>query len=143
GRRRRRARYPRMAVDEEVRLLGDGEAAGEGKQQLDVPPLGCDPPGLRFDHIMEAQPETPIDIEPAQGVRLGPAGVEDRENMRYASRAMALQLIDPANRHLERHQLLFAHPRSSIWLDDGHQNIAWLWQICARSVAPVLKCTQS
>src|SRR5438477_8647126 len=63
--------------------------------------------------------------------------------MRYASRAMALQLIDPANRHLERHQLLFAHPRSSIWLGDGHQNIAWLWQICARSVAPILKCTQS
>src|SRR5690242_7558974 len=90
GRRSRRAGYPRMAVDEEVRLLGQDEVAREGKEQLDVPALGGDPPRLRFDHVMEAQPQTPIDIEPAQRIRLGPAGVEDRENMRYASRAMAL-----------------------------------------------------
>src|SRR5260370_33145831 len=98
-----------MAMDEEMRLLGHPEVARKGEQQLDVPALRRDPAGLRFDHVVKAQPQAPVDVEPAQGFRLRPARVEDRENMRYPSCAMALQLIDPANRHLKRHNLLSGH----------------------------------
>ena len=93
-------------MNEEMSLRGPGKVAGKGEQQLDVPPLRRDPAGLRFDHVVKAQPQAPVDVEPAQRIRLRPAGVEDREHMRHTSCAMALQLLDPANCHLERHQAL-------------------------------------
>src|SRR5271166_6330944 len=126
-----------MAMDEEMRCLGHRKVTGKGKEQLDVPALGSDPAGLRFDHIVKAQPEAPVDAEPVQGLRLGPSGVKYREDMRYASGAMALQLVDPANRHLEWHQLLHGHRSFLRSPRLEHQSIARLWQICARSVGPV------
>jgi len=59
--------------------------------------------------VVKAQPQPPVDVEPAQRIRLRPSGIEDREHMRHTSCAMALQLFDPANCHLERHELLFGH----------------------------------
>lgn len=35
--------------------------------------------------------------------------------MRHTSGAMALQLVDPANRHLEWHELIFGHIESFAW----------------------------
>src|SRR4051794_36244705 len=134
--RRRRAGYPGVAMDEKMRLVGHGEVARKGKQQLDVPALRRDPARLRFDHVVKSQPQSPVDIEPAQRIRLRPSGVEDREHMRHMSCAMALQLFDPANRDLEWRELIFGHHSypSMGWRDA--RNIAWLWQFCARSSGP-------
>ena len=48
----------------------------------------------------------PMRVESAKGLRLGPAGVEDRQHMRDARLAMEAELVDPTNRDMERHQAL-------------------------------------
>ena len=47
---------------------------------------------------VKSQPQPPVDVEPAQRIRLRPSGIEDREHMRHTFCAMALELFNPANR---------------------------------------------
>jgi hypothetical protein len=55
---------------------------------------------------VEAQLEAPMRVESAEGLGLGPAGIEDRQDMTDARLTMEPELVDPANRHPERHQAL-------------------------------------
>jgi hypothetical protein len=45
-------------------------------------------------------------VEDAEGLGLGPAGIEKREHVSDARLAMEAELIDPANCHLKRRQAL-------------------------------------
>ena len=55
---------------------------------------------------MKTQLEPAVRVEGAQDLWLGPARIEDGQDMSNARLAMEPQLIDPANRHLEGHQAL-------------------------------------
>ena len=44
-----------MAMNEEVGLPQLRKVARKGEQELDIPALGRDPAGMRFDHIVKPQ----------------------------------------------------------------------------------------
>ena len=98
-----RARDPRMAMDEEMRASCLGEIASEGEELLDIEALRHKGAGAGVNNVVEAQLKAPMRVESAKGLGLGPAGIEDRQHVSDACLAMEAELVDPANRHLERH----------------------------------------
>ena len=128
-----RSRHSGVAMNEKMRLPQRADIARKGEQQLDIPALGRDPAGMGFDHIVKAELQAPFQPEAAQRLRLGPARIEDRQDMGDAARAMAGDLVDPADRHLERHQLAVCATALFLPVDlgpGGHAS-AELWQFCA------------
>ena len=95
-----------MAMDEEMRFLGHREVAGKGEEQLDVPALGCDPAGLRFDHVVKAQPRRRLMPNPLKDSGSGQPGSRIERTCVTPPAQWHSELVDPANRHLEWHQAL-------------------------------------
>src|SRR6202011_2953663 len=69
-RRRSRARYSGVAVNQKMGILHFGQVTSEGEEELDVLPLRCRPPRAGFDNIVEAQLESLMRVEVGKGLEL-------------------------------------------------------------------------
>src|ERR1700730_10105023 len=103
-RRRSRARYAGVAVNQKMGILHFGQVTSEGEEELDILPLRCRPPRTGFDNVVEAQLEPLVRVEIGKGLELGPAGIQNRQHVRDASVAVQADLIDAAKRHFNRHE---------------------------------------
>ena len=101
-----RARYTRMAMDEQMRAPRLGQVTSEREELLDIETFRRDPAGARFDHVMKTQLELPMRIEGTEGLGFGSTGIQDRQDMSDACLPMEAEFIDSANCHLERRQAL-------------------------------------
>ena len=95
-----------MAMDEEVRAPRLGQAASEGQELFDIAAFRRDAARAGVDNVVKAQLEPPMRVEAGEGLGLGPAGIEDRQDMGDARLTMRPEFIDPTNCQLERHQAL-------------------------------------
>src|SRR5260370_26786874 len=87
------------------------EIASEGKEMLDITALGSNRARVRLDHVVEAQPQPVTPFKGAERLGLGPAGIENGQDVGDPGLAMKSELIDPAHRYLIGHQLLLEeHP---------------------------------
>jgi hypothetical protein len=105
-RRRGRARYPGMAMDQKMLSPRFGQVASKGEELLDIETFRRKGAGAGIDNVVEAQFEAPMRVEGAKSLGLRPAGIEDRQDVTDARLTMEPELVNPANRHLERHQAL-------------------------------------
>ena len=92
-----------MAMYKKMPATRPDDIPSEVEQPLDVPALGRDPIGIRLDHIVKSKLQPRVPVIDAESIGLGPSGIEDREDMGYAPRAMEAELIEPANCYPEGH----------------------------------------
>ena len=95
-----------MAMDQKMLASRFGQVASEGEELLDIEALRHKGAGAGINNVVEAQLEAPMRVESAEGLGLGPAGIEDRQDMGDARLPMEPEFIDPTNCHLERRQAL-------------------------------------
>jgi len=93
-------------MDKKMRVARRGESSAEGKQEIDIPTLRRNPARLWLDNIVKPQLQTPIDGKHVQVFRLGPAGIENRQDVRHTRGATAGKFFDPANCQLEWRYLI-------------------------------------
>ena len=93
-----------MAMNKEMRALCLGQVAAEGQELLNIQTFRRDATRLGLDYVVKTQLEPPMRVEGAEGLGLGPAGIEDRQDVTDARLAMEPEFVDPANGYLERHQ---------------------------------------
>jgi hypothetical protein len=97
-------------MDEKMLPACPDEVASKIEELLDVPALGRDPFGTRLDYVVKAQLQPMVRVKDAESFGFRPSRIEDREDMGDPPGAMEAELVDPANRYLERHQPLKNHP---------------------------------
>src|SRR5260370_33759554 len=80
----------------------------------DITALGSNRARVRLDHVVEAQPQPVTPFKGAERLGLGPAGIENGQDVGDPGLAMKSELINPAHRYLIGHQLLLEeHPPSA------------------------------
>ena len=84
-----------MAVDEEVAHIAS--VAAERENCVDVALLRQHDAEARLDRVVKAQRGAKVRIEVLERLRLGPFGVENREDMSDAALAVAVELVKAAN----------------------------------------------
>ena len=98
--RRRRARDPHVAMDEQVALAAIGrlpfEFPAEFQDGFDILRLRRDHTKLRLEDIVEAQRDTMVLVIGPECAWLRRAGIEQRQYVGDAALAMGLKLFQPA-----------------------------------------------
>ena len=77
--------------------------AAEAQQRFDMVRLRHLLAGLRIDRVVEAQLQLRVLAIGAEGFELRMTGIEDRQDMRDARRAVVRQFLNAADREHERH----------------------------------------
>ena len=95
-----------MAMDQKMFASRFAYATPEGEELFDIEPVRRKDARAGINNVVKPQLQAPMLVEGAEGLGLRPTRIEDRQDMRDARLAMKPELIDPANRHLERHQAL-------------------------------------
>ena len=85
-----------MAMDQEVTEIVASIAA-EGQDRLDVPLLRQNDAGGGLDRVVKMERCAPMRVESRERRRLGPIGVEDRQDVSDAPSAMTVEFVKAAN----------------------------------------------
>ena len=95
-----------MAMDQKVLASRFSQGSAEGEELLYIEPVRRKDARAGINNVVKSQLQAPMLVEGAKGLGLRPTRIEDRQDMRDPRLAMKPELIDPANRHLERYQAL-------------------------------------